>query len=63
MVRDLPVPKAPAADVARAILDGLAAGQDEIFPDPLAATVAPGWADGPTKTLERVDAALLAVGV
>ena len=28
--------KAPAGDVARAILEGLAAGSEDIFPDPMA---------------------------
>ena len=63
MVRDLPVPKTAPADVARGILDGLAAGEEEIFPDPMAATIASGWATGATKTLERANAALLTAGV
>jgi NAD(P)-dependent dehydrogenase (short-subunit alcohol dehydrogenase family) len=59
MTRDLDVPKAGPAAVARAILDGVAAGEEEIFPDPMSATFAPGWAGGAVKTLELGNAALL----
>jgi NAD(P)-dependent dehydrogenase (short-subunit alcohol dehydrogenase family) len=37
MIRAFDLPKTSAADVARAILDGVAAGQDDIAPDPMAA--------------------------
>jgi NAD(P)-dependent dehydrogenase (short-subunit alcohol dehydrogenase family) len=59
MVRDLDIPKAPARTVAHGIFDGLASGQDDIFPDPLSATLAAAWHAGPAKTLERQNAALL----
>ncbi|GAA3135735.1 NAD(P)-dependent dehydrogenase (short-subunit alcohol dehydrogenase family) [Kribbella aluminosa] len=59
MSRDLDVPKASPESVARAIFDGVAAGDEEIFPDALSATLAPGWASGAVKTLERQNAALL----
>jgi NAD(P)-dependent dehydrogenase (short-subunit alcohol dehydrogenase family) len=59
MSKDLAVPKADPAAVAGAIFDGLAAGEDEIFPDPMSAALAPGWADGAIKTLELGNAALL----
>ncbi|RZT13283.1 short-subunit dehydrogenase [Kribbella sp. VKM Ac-2569] len=59
MSRDLDLPKAPPASVARAIFDGVAAGEEEIFPDPLSAGLAPSWAGGPVKVLERQNAALL----
>jgi NAD(P)-dependent dehydrogenase (short-subunit alcohol dehydrogenase family) len=36
MIRDLPIPKASPADVATAILDGVEAGAENIFPDPMA---------------------------
>jgi len=36
MARGLPFPKTPASDVAAAILDGLEAGEEDIFPDPFA---------------------------
>jgi NAD(P)-dependent dehydrogenase (short-subunit alcohol dehydrogenase family) len=60
MSRDLDIPKASPASVAEAIFDGLAAGEEEIFPDPISAMLAPDWAAGATKVLERENAALLA---
>jgi NAD(P)-dependent dehydrogenase (short-subunit alcohol dehydrogenase family) len=53
MTRNLDAPKAPAPDVARAILDGVERGEEEIFPDPMARTLADGWPAGAAKTLER----------
>jgi NAD(P)-dependent dehydrogenase (short-subunit alcohol dehydrogenase family) len=53
MVRDLDLPKSPAAEVARSILDGVEAGDEEIFPDPMAASLAAGWSTSTGKTLER----------
>ncbi|MFC0439965.1 SDR family NAD(P)-dependent oxidoreductase [Kutzneria buriramensis] len=61
MIRGWEIPKAPPAAVARAILDGLADGEDEIFPDPMSAALAEGWRDGPAKALERQNTALLPV--
>ena len=62
MSRGLAIPKAAPADVARAILDGVLAGTEEIFPDPLSATLADEWADGGVKAMERANAGLLAAG-
>ena len=59
MSRDLDVPKASPASVAQAIFDGVAAGDEEIFPDPLSAMLAPSWVAGSVKALERQNAALL----
>lgn len=59
MTRDLPVPKTAPEAVARAIFDGVAAGVADIFPDPMSAAVDPGWADGPIRTLELQNTALL----
>ena len=59
MSRDLDVPKASPESVAAAIFDGVAAGDEEIFPDPLSAMLAPSWAGGSVKALERQNAALL----
>ncbi|WUJ71489.1 SDR family NAD(P)-dependent oxidoreductase [Kribbella soli] len=59
MSRDLDVPKASPESVARAIFDGVAAGDEEIFPDPLSAMLAPSWTDGSVKALERQNAALI----
>ncbi|MEU0090193.1 SDR family NAD(P)-dependent oxidoreductase [Kribbella sp. NPDC006257] len=59
MVRDLDIPKASPQSVAQAILDGLAKGEDEIFPDPFSQTLADTWNTGVVKTLERQNATLL----
>jgi NAD(P)-dependent dehydrogenase (short-subunit alcohol dehydrogenase family) len=59
MTRELSVPKAAPASVALAIFDGVARGAEEIFPDPLSASLEPSWATGAVKTLERDNAALL----
>ena len=58
MTRGLDIPKASPESVARAILDGVENGEDEIFPDPLSGSVALGWRDGAVKALERQLAAL-----
>jgi NAD(P)-dependent dehydrogenase (short-subunit alcohol dehydrogenase family) len=55
MIRGLDVPKTPAAVVARAIFDGVEAGAEDIFPDPMAAAATQGWQDGTTKRLERAN--------
>jgi NAD(P)-dependent dehydrogenase (short-subunit alcohol dehydrogenase family) len=59
MVRDLDIPKASPQSVARAILDGLAKGEDEIFPDPFSQALADSWNSGAVKALERENAALV----
>jgi NAD(P)-dependent dehydrogenase (short-subunit alcohol dehydrogenase family) len=59
MVRDLDIPKASPQSVAQAILDGLAKGEDEIFPDPFSLRLADTWNTGAVKTLERQNATLL----
>jgi hypothetical protein len=46
--------------VARAIFDALLAGDDDIFPDPMAAALAESWRTGAVKELERQNAALVA---
>jgi NAD(P)-dependent dehydrogenase (short-subunit alcohol dehydrogenase family) len=53
MVRDLDIPKASPQSVARAILDGVDSGEEDIFPDPLAQSLADGWRDGAVKAFER----------
>jgi NAD(P)-dependent dehydrogenase (short-subunit alcohol dehydrogenase family) len=59
MVRALDIPKASPASVAQGIFDGVARGEEDIFPDSLSATLADGWQAGPAKALERQNAALL----
>ncbi|MFB7510156.1 hypothetical protein [Streptomyces broussonetiae] len=58
--RGLDLPKAAPSAVADAILDGVAAGDDEIFPDPLSATLSKSRPTSPVKLLERSNAALAA---
>jgi NAD(P)-dependent dehydrogenase (short-subunit alcohol dehydrogenase family) len=59
MVRDLDIPKASPQSVARSIFNAVGEGDEDIFPDPLSATLADGWHAGPAKALERQNAALL----
>lgn len=59
MVRALEIPKTPPEDVACATLDGVARGEEEIFPDPMARSLADGWRAGVSKRLERENAALV----
>jgi hypothetical protein len=59
MIRDWDIPKTSPAAVARAIVDGLENGEDEIFPDPLSAALAESWRNSAVKALERQNAVLL----
>jgi NAD(P)-dependent dehydrogenase (short-subunit alcohol dehydrogenase family) len=59
MTRGFEVPKASPESVARAIFDGVEKGDDEIFPDPMSASMAESWRNGPVKALERQNAALV----
>jgi NAD(P)-dependent dehydrogenase (short-subunit alcohol dehydrogenase family) len=52
MVRDLDIPKAAPESVARAIFDAVDRGEEDIFPDPLAQTLADGWRNGAVKAFE-----------
>lgn len=60
MVRGLDIPKTPAQDVARATLEGVERGEEEIFPDPMSQMLAAGWRTGVAKQLERQNAAMIA---
>lgn len=57
MVRALAMPKASPADTARGVLEGIARGDEEIFPDPMARHVGALWSRSP-KEAERALAAL-----
>jgi NAD(P)-dependent dehydrogenase (short-subunit alcohol dehydrogenase family) len=59
MVRDLPIPKTAPESVARGIFDGIENGEEDIFPDPMAAMLAEGWRAGVSKELERQNATLV----
>jgi hypothetical protein len=53
------MPKASPESVARAILDGVEKGEEEIFPDPFSKPMAESWRSGAAKALERQNAALV----
>jgi NAD(P)-dependent dehydrogenase (short-subunit alcohol dehydrogenase family) len=59
MTRGLDIPKASPDSIARAIFDGVEADQEDIFPDPMSASLAESWRSGPAKALERQYAALV----
>jgi NAD(P)-dependent dehydrogenase (short-subunit alcohol dehydrogenase family) len=58
MSRGFDAPKAAPESVARAIFDGVEKGEEEIFPDPMSASLAESWRNGAVKALERQFAAL-----
>ena len=60
MTRGFEIPKATPESVARAILDGVENGEEDIFPDPMSATLAESWRRGAVKAFERESAALVA---
>jgi NAD(P)-dependent dehydrogenase (short-subunit alcohol dehydrogenase family) len=60
MVRALEIPKTPAHDVARATLDAVERGEEDIFPDPMSAPLADRWRTSPVKDMERQNAELVA---
>ena len=60
MIRDWDIPKTAPSVVARAILDGVERGEEDIFPDPMSAAFAQSWRDGAIKALERQNAAAVA---
>jgi NAD(P)-dependent dehydrogenase (short-subunit alcohol dehydrogenase family) len=59
MTRGFEIPKASPESVARAIFDGVENGDEDIFPDPLSASLAESWRSGPAKAFERQYAALV----
>ncbi len=58
MTRGFDIPKASPQSVARAIFDGVDNGEEDIFPDPMSASMADDWRGGAAKALERQNAAL-----
>jgi NAD(P)-dependent dehydrogenase (short-subunit alcohol dehydrogenase family) len=60
MTQGFEIPKASPQSVAQAIFDAVEKGEEDIFPDPMSASVADGWRNGPVKALERESAALVA---
>jgi NAD(P)-dependent dehydrogenase (short-subunit alcohol dehydrogenase family) len=59
MVRALDIPKTPPGDVARATLDAVERGEEDIFPDPMSAALTESWQTSPVKVMERQNAALV----
>jgi NAD(P)-dependent dehydrogenase (short-subunit alcohol dehydrogenase family) len=59
MTRGLDIPKSPPEAVARGIFDGVDNDEEDIFPDPMSATLADGWRNGAAKAFERQMAAFV----
>lgn len=59
MARGIEVAKATPESVARAILDGMENGVEDIFPDPMSETLAEGWNSGVSRSLQRQFAAFM----
>jgi NAD(P)-dependent dehydrogenase (short-subunit alcohol dehydrogenase family) len=53
MARGLNILKASPESVARAIFDGVEREEEDIFPDPMSASIADRWRSGVAKELER----------
>jgi NAD(P)-dependent dehydrogenase (short-subunit alcohol dehydrogenase family) len=62
MTRGLEIPKAAPQAVARGIFDGVEAGEEDIFPDPMSASMADSWHNGVAKRLERQNAVFVQAG-
>jgi NAD(P)-dependent dehydrogenase (short-subunit alcohol dehydrogenase family) len=60
MTRGFDIPKATPRSVAQAIFDAVERGEEDIFPDPMSASVADSWRGGAAKTLEREQAVFVA---
>lgn len=60
MNRGLDIPKASPESAARAIYAGVEQGEEEIFPDPMSASMAESWRGSAVKALERQNAAFVA---
>jgi NAD(P)-dependent dehydrogenase (short-subunit alcohol dehydrogenase family) len=52
MVRAMQLPKTSSADVAKALLEGIERGEEDIFPDPMAQQMGALWSKSP-KDFER----------
>ena len=61
MSRGLDVPKASPESVAQAIFDGVQSDEEEIFPDPMSASLEQDWNGGAVKAMERQNAGLVGV--
>jgi NAD(P)-dependent dehydrogenase (short-subunit alcohol dehydrogenase family) len=61
MTRELALPKTPPRDVAVAILDGIEAGVEDIFPDPFAVDFGREFGSSPKASEQRVAAMVAAM--
>src|SRR5947207_134160 len=52
MTRGLDIPKSSPESVARAIVAGVEKGEEDIFPDPVSASIADNWRSGAAKAIE-----------
>ncbi len=59
MSRGFQVPKASPQSVAQAIFDGVEKEEEDIFPDPMSASLTESWRNGAVKALERQFAAIV----
>jgi NAD(P)-dependent dehydrogenase (short-subunit alcohol dehydrogenase family) len=59
MTRGFEIPKASPESVARAIFEGVEAGDEDIFPDPMSASLADSWRNGAVKAFERESAVIV----
>ena len=59
MNRGFDIPKASPESAVAGIFDGLANGEDEIFPDPASASIADAWRNGAVKAMEGQFAAFV----
>ena len=59
MSQDLDIPKTSPDAVAVEILAAVAAGTEDIFPDPFAAVLAEGWVDAPVTAMQRAAAGMI----
>jgi hypothetical protein len=57
MAKDIELPKTPPEAIARAILEGVERGEEDILPDPMSRQVFAAWAHDP-KGVEHQFAAM-----
>jgi len=60
MTRGFEIPKSSPQAVARGIFDGVEHEEEDIFPDPMSASIAESWRNGGVKAMERQNASFVA---
>ncbi len=53
MTRGFEIPKSSVETTAQGIFEGFEKGEEDIFPDPAAQSIAEGWRNGAVKAMER----------